>query len=163
MKKLFLPIATLLTLAAVFGSASVIAPPRVYATHVCDPGTAKAGQAIPHTSARAAESFCTGTISAAEAAEANRQADVDCTAENLSSNNCKIYGYIVAFIRGLSAMVGIVVVIMVAVGGIQYSASKDNPQATSAAKNRITNALLALLIYIFMFAFLQWIVPGGVV
>jgi cytochrome bd-type quinol oxidase subunit 2 len=102
-------------------------------------------------------------VSPQEAAAANAQADVDCTAGTLTSNNCKIYGWLVIFIRALSAMVGIVVVIMVAVGGVQYTMSKDNPQATSEAKNRIKNAIIALVIYIFMFAFLQWLVPGGVV
>jgi hypothetical protein len=91
------------------------------------------------------------------------QSSVDCTAATLNSGNCKIYGYIVTAIRALSAAVGIVVVIMVAVGGLQYAASKDNPQATAAAKNRIKDAILALVIYIFMFAFLQWIIPGGII
>lgn len=62
----------------------------------------------------------------------------------------------------MSAVVGIVVVIMIAFGGIKYSASRDNPQATAAAKQHITNALLALVLYIFMFAILEYLVPGGV-
>jgi hypothetical protein len=101
---------------------------------------------------------------ARQAQEGQRQrVDVDCDAASLNSGNCRIYYWVAIFVRALSAMVGIIVVIMVAVGGIEYAASKDNPQATAAAKNRIKNAILALIMYIFMFAFLQWIVPGGVV
>ena len=61
----------------------------------------------------------------------------------------------------LSAGVGIVVIAMIILGGIQYSIAGDNAQAVSAAKQRITNALLALFAYLFIFAFLQWLIPGG--
>lgn len=61
----------------------------------------------------------------------------------------------------LSAGVGIIVAIVIIVGGIQYSMAGDNAQAVSAAKQRIINGLIALLAFLFMFAFLQWLVPGG--
>jgi hypothetical protein len=62
----------------------------------------------------------------------------------------------------LSAGVAVVVVGAIIVGGIQYSIAGDNPQAVTAAKKRITNALLALVAFIFSFAFLQWLIPGGI-
>jgi len=72
-----------------------------------------------------------------------------------------IYSYVTAIINFLSAGVGIVVVTMVAVGGVQYMMAGGNPQATQAAIKRISNALIALVIFIFLWAFLSWIVPGG--
>jgi hypothetical protein len=62
----------------------------------------------------------------------------------------------------LSAGVGIVVVAMIILGGIQYSLAGDNAQAVSAAKKRIVNALIALITFMFMFAFVQWLIPGGI-
>lgn len=62
----------------------------------------------------------------------------------------------------LSAGVGIIVVIVIIVGGIQYSMAGDNPQAVAAARQRILNGLIALMAFLFMFAFLQWLIPGGV-
>lgn len=63
----------------------------------------------------------------------------------------------------LSAGVGIIVVGMIVVGGVQYmAAGGDNPTAITAAKKRIANAMIALLAFIFMFAFLQWLIPGGI-
>jgi hypothetical protein len=50
---------------------------------------------------------------------------------------------------------------MVIVGGIQYSAAGADPNKIQAAKHKITNALLALLLFIFGFAIVQWLVPGG--
>ncbi|HTE57395.1 MAG TPA: hypothetical protein VK694_01515 [Verrucomicrobiae bacterium] len=81
--------------------------------------------------------------------------------EGLAPNQCGIVSYLQLFINVLSGIVGVVVVIMVAVGGVQYASSKDNPQQTAAAKNRIRDAIMALVIYLFVFAFLQWLVPGG--
>jgi hypothetical protein len=80
----------------------------------------------------------------------------------INAGNCEIIRYITLFTRTLSFIVGIVVVTMIAVGGVQYSASRDNPQATQEAKTRIRNAVLALIMYLFVFAFLQWLVPGGI-
>lgn len=86
-----------------------------------------------------------------------------CESQDLEPNDdCLILKYLLNAINVLSALVGIVIVIMVAVGGLQYSASRDNPQATQAAKEKIRNAILALLAYMFMYAFLQYIIPGGV-
>jgi len=66
-----------------------------------------------------------------------------------------------ALFRFLSAGVGLVVIGSIIIAGIQYSASRGNPQATQAAIKRITNAIIGLLIYIFAFAILNFIVPGG--
>lgn len=86
----------------------------------------------------------------------------DCHEPNLNKNNCGIIRYLVTFIRFLSAIVGIVIVAGIIIGGIQYSVSADEANAVNAAKKRIFNAVLALVVYIFMFALLQYLVPGGV-
>jgi hypothetical protein len=71
--------------------------------------------------------------------------------------------YINPFVKLLSALVGVVVAISLVVAGIQYSASGGDPSKVAAAKKRIGNAVLALIMYLFMFAFLQWLIPGGIV
>lgn len=88
--------------------------------------------------------------------------DADCDEETLNKENCGIIAYLVLFINVLSAIAGIVIVSMVVYGGIQYSAARDNPQAVQSAKSHITNAILALVLYLFFYAFLNFIVPGGV-
>lgn len=86
----------------------------------------------------------------------------DCKEAVLTKSNCAIVRYIFLFINALSALVGVVVIIMVIVGGIEYSASANDPQRVASARSKITNALIALLLFIFMYAFLQWVVPGGI-
>lgn len=67
----------------------------------------------------------------------------------------------------LSIGVGVVVIAMIIIGGIQYIlagsdvASPGKPSAVAAAKQRIVNSLIALVAYLFIFAFLQWLIPGG--
>jgi predicted small integral membrane protein len=65
-------------------------------------------------------------------------------------------------IKFLSAGVGVIVTGAIIVGGIQYMTAGDNPNAVAEAKKRITNALIALIAFFFMFMFLQWLIPGGV-
>jgi hypothetical protein len=65
-------------------------------------------------------------------------------------------------VKFLSAAVGIVIVIIIIIGGIQYSLAGDNANAQGEARTRITNALIALLAFLFMFAFIEWLIPGGI-
>lgn len=94
----------------------------------------------------------------------------DCQGSNIKANagkdspdHCGILDYLVVFVKFLSVVVGVVVLIGVIIGGIQYSASNGDPGAVTAAKKRIFNAILALVIYVFIFAILQFLIPGGVV
>ena len=67
-----------------------------------------------------------------------------------------------AVIRFLSDGVGLVVVGSIVWGGVQYAASQGNPQETSKAIERIRSSLIALLIFIFGYALLDYIIPAGV-
>jgi hypothetical protein len=65
-----------------------------------------------------------------------------------------------AVIRFLSNGVGLVVIASIIWGGIQYTTSRGDPQATAKAVGRIRSSLIALLIFIFSYALLNYIVPG---
>ena len=77
---------------------------------------------------------------------------------NDPSTILKDINYIADF---LAIGVGVVVTIMVVIGGIQYSAAANDPQKVASAKKKISNALFALLAFGLLWAFLQFIVPGG--
>ena len=66
-----------------------------------------------------------------------------------------------AIIRFLSAGVGLVIIGSIIVAGIQYSASNGDPQAAAKAKSRISSTLTALVIFIFSYALLNYLIPGG--
>jgi hypothetical protein len=66
------------------------------------------------------------------------------------------------FVNFLSAGVGIIVTGVILVGGIQYILAGGNATALQAARQRIINGLIALFSFLFIYAFLQWLIPGGV-
>jgi hypothetical protein len=80
---------------------------------------------------------------------------------NCKTSDCFVTAYVEPFIKFLTAVVSLAVVISVVTGGIQYSTSRDNPEAVKAARKRITNALVGLVCYFLLFAFLNFIIPGG--
>lgn len=82
--------------------------------------------------------------------------DQQCLQENPIVKDLNI---IVGFLSGL---VGVVVVGVIILGGIQYAMAGDKAEAVSAAKKRIINGLTALIAFLFIFAFLQWLIPGGI-
>jgi hypothetical protein len=67
-----------------------------------------------------------------------------------------------ALLRFMSIGVGVLVAGSIIVAGIQYSTSQGNAEVTQSAKNRIQSSVIALLIYVFIFAVLQYLVPGGI-
>jgi len=96
--------------------------------------------------------------------------DVDCGGVKIAFDvGCRddfsnpILAYLVAILRFLTYGVGVVVTMMIIIGGIQYSAAGGNAQAVGAAKARILNAVIALILYIFAFAILNFVVPGGLI
>lgn len=67
--------------------------------------------------------------------------------------------YIINIVAGI---IGVGAILMVIWGGIQYTTARDNAQAVQAAKDKILNVVIGLAAFIFLYAFLQWLVPGGV-
>jgi uncharacterized membrane protein YraQ (UPF0718 family) len=74
----------------------------------------------------------------------------------------KIFIRLNEIVNFLAAGVGIVVTGVIIVGGIQYILAGDNATGLQAARQRIINGLIALFAFLFMYAFLQWLIPGGV-
>ena len=81
---------------------------------------------------------------------------------DLNRDNCGIIKYLTVFINVLSAVVGIVVTGVIIWGGIEYSMSSGDPSKVQAAKKKIYNGIISMIAFIFTFAFLQFIVPGGI-
>jgi len=67
-----------------------------------------------------------------------------------------------AIIRFLSYGVGLVITFSLVVAGLQYIGSQGNSENTNNAISRIRSSIIALILYIFAFAILNYIVPGQV-
>lgn len=84
-----------------------------------------------------------------------------CQGDNYKGPGGAIGDMLFTFIRFISTGVGLIVIASVIFSGIQYSASQGNPEATVKAKSRIQSAIIGLALYMFLFALMQWFVPGG--
>ncbi len=80
-----------------------------------------------------------------------------------SENYCGILNYIALTINVLAVLAGIVITIAIIAGGIQYSSAGSDPQKVSAARGRIRNAIIALILLVFGYGLLNYLVPGGVI
>ena len=78
--------------------------------------------------------------------------------ENSLEDNA-IVVYLRYLIQFLTAGVGLVITIMIVVGGFQYITAGENSQKVQAAKQKIFNAVLALILFILMYALLNYLVP----
>ncbi len=84
-------------------------------------------------------------------------------ASKCNKKNCDLIAkYVNPTINVLSGLVGLIAAASIIFAGIQYSSSDGDPQKAAKAKSRITNTLLALIMYLFLFAFFQFLIPGGV-
>jgi hypothetical protein len=82
------------------------------------------------------------------------------------SNNPAQGGAIIVYLKDilkfLGGAVGAVIVLMLIIAGIQYIVAFGDPGGIKNAKGRIVNAITALVLYLMMFAILNFLIPGGI-
>ena len=66
------------------------------------------------------------------------------------------------FVFVLSFGVGIAAVASIAYSAIRYAGARDNQSDVSLARERIRNTVIGLLLYGFLIAIANWLVPGGI-
>jgi hypothetical protein len=71
--------------------------------------------------------------------------------------------YLKAIINFLAVGVGLVAAISIVIAGFQFMTSRDNPQSVQSAIQRIWNSIIAIALFIFMYAILNFLVPGGLI
>lgn len=80
------------------------------------------------------------------------------------AENCDFMNkFIYPIAQFLAYGVGFVIVIVTVAAGIRYSAAGSDPQKAGQAKKMISNAVLALITYIFLYAILKWLLPDGLI
>jgi hypothetical protein len=77
--------------------------------------------------------------------------------------NTFIDKYIEPFVTLLTVSIGIIAAISVVVAGIQFASAADDPGKVAKAKERMWKTVIGLVAYIFLFAFLNYLVPGGII
>lgn len=75
--------------------------------------------------------------------------------------DCVVAKYINPTIALLATLAGVVAVLGIVMGGIQYASSAGDPQKVAAGKAKVTKSLLGIVAFMFLFAGLQFLSPGG--
>lgn len=79
------------------------------------------------------------------------------------SSSCPIVKkYVNPLIRLLAALTGILAVVAIIMGGIQIASSAGDPQKAASGRKHIRDAVIGILAFIFLYAFLNWLIPGGI-
>jgi len=86
-----------------------------------------------------------------------------CVAKGDAANGGVIVTYLKTVLQFLSGAVGLVVLLMFIIAGIQYIVSTGDPKQVAAAKDRLVNAVTALVLFAMAAAILNFVVPGGIV
>ena len=81
---------------------------------------------------------------------------------NDASTGGAIVYYVKLVLELLNIAIGGIIVLMLVVAGIQYITSAADSGQVKSAKDRIQNAIVALILYLMMFAILSFLVPGGI-
>lgn len=83
-----------------------------------------------------------------------------------------IFIYLRGIVQFLAAGVGAVVTLMIVISGVQYIAASGSmkgaekggsPEGIKAAKKKLAHALEALILFLFMAAIANFVIPGGIV
>ncbi len=68
--------------------------------------------------------------------------------------------YLKDILKYVGGLFGIAVVLMIVISGIQYITSSGNEKAVQAARGRLVNAVIGLVLFLMMFGILHYLIPG---
>lgn len=102
--------------------------------------------------------FTTQVLAACDNGSANTSFDFDADNDGCTDTS----DLIKVVFRFLSALVGILVVAGITVGGIAYSTSRGNPSGTVRGVKIISNSIIGLVVYFLLVAIANFLVPGGI-
>jgi hypothetical protein len=74
-----------------------------------------------------------------------------------------IVAYVVLILKLLNELVGMVIIFVLIIAGIQYITSVGDASRIKNAKKRITQAITALVLYMLSIAILTFLIPGGII
>lgn len=84
-----------------------------------------------------------------------------CPANANSDTACLFAKYINPAVQLLSAAVGVAVVASIIYGAIEFTTSAGDPGRATSGRKRIVNSLIGLAVFLLLYSFLQFVIPGG--
>ena len=149
MKKIFT--SSLVICLAIIGATLFVVPPVAYAEKNCPVKDAK-GVVI-----RTAP-YCCGTDSKGQPLETS--IDFDCD-KGAGGGANTVTSLLLTIINFLAVGVGIAVVGGIVFGALRYTSADGNAAQAQQGITFIVNSVLGLILFIFMYAIINYLVPGG--
>jgi len=84
-----------------------------------------------------------------------------CGEANTKTGGNAIWDLLIMVLNILTAGVGVAATIGIIIAALQYSSAENKSDQVHNAKMRIWNIILGLVCYFVMYAFLQFLIPGG--
>lgn len=79
----------------------------------------------------------------------------------VNGGNGSIWNLLTVFVNFLAAGVGVAVLIGIIFGAFLYASAGGSADQAKRGIGYVRNALIALLLFIFMYAIINFIIPGG--
>lgn len=79
-----------------------------------------------------------------------------------NGESCIFSNYINPLVKFMAALAGLAVIVSVIWGAILYQTSAGDSGKVAKAKGHIYQAFIALFAFLFLIAFLEWLLPGGI-
>ena len=103
------------------------------------------------------------TVAAIDQPECAILPDSICGSSNTSDiEGSAIMRTLIWIVNTLSVGVGVAAVAAIAYAGFLYTTSRGSPEQAKKAITMITNTVVGVLLYIFMWALINFLVPGGI-
>lgn len=74
-----------------------------------------------------------------------------------------IFGILLIVLNVLTFGIGIAGTLGIVIAGVMYLTARDNEAQLVKAKNMLLNVVIGLIAYALLWAFLQWLIPGGII
>ena len=151
-------------------SAPATPPAPNTANYACPPpdfGSVVDGFYVPPNSGDIAKNLNTDPVCIALPIKSGRQNQGRCSKGQVEINNNAgtggaIIEYLKAFLFVLNGLVGGIIVLVLVLAGVQYITSAGDPGRIKNAKGRVQAAMTGLVLYLMMYAILNFLIPGGV-
>lgn len=80
---------------------------------------------------------------------------------NILPKNLDIDGILELILNILVYGIGVAAVVGVVVAGIMYLTARDSEAQVAAAKKRLYEVVIGLVLWVAMWSLLNWLIPGG--
>lgn len=82
-------------------------------------------------------------------------------ADNGELENSGLWALLLMIVRIMAGVVGFVAVAMIVFAGFLYTTAQDREEQIKKSKDMMLNVVIGLVLFTFMYALLEWLIPGG--